>query len=91
MHKFSIKLNVQYPIPFFSTRGKLCGGLHGDYQFNAKQLTPAAEPDVPSVVFYSGLSEVSTRRDQLSLIEAGGIDFATGNEISGVRTQVLLI
>lgn len=73
------------PNPGFCTRGKLSGGLHGDYQFNANQLTPAAEPDVPSVVFYSGLSEVITRRGQLSLVDAGGIDFATGN-VSGLLT-----
>lgn len=75
------------PNPGFCTRGKLSGGLHGDYQFNANQLTTAAEPDVPSVVFYSGLSEVLTRRGQLSLIDTGGLDLSTG-KVSGLLTVI---
>ena len=70
------------PVPGFCTRGKLSGGLHGNYQFNANQLTPASEPDVPSVVFYSGLSEVVTQRGQLTLVDAGGLNLATGKVAS---------
>ena len=70
------------PVPGFCTRGKLTGGLHGNYQFNANQLTPTAEPDVLSVVFYSGLSEVVTKRGQLNLIDAGGLDLVTGKVAS---------
>ena len=75
------------PDPGFCTRGILSGGLHGNYQFNANQLTSAAEPSVPSIVFYSGLSEVVTRRGQISLIDVGGLDLATG-KVSSLLTVI---
>lgn len=69
----------------FCTAGTLTGGLNGDYKFSANQMMPAQEYNVPSVYFYSGVSEVSTHRGALSLIDAGGIDLITG-KVSGLLT-----
>lgn len=44
---------------FFCTAGTLTGGLRGTYAFTMNTSTPAGDPTVPGVMFYTGVSVIT--------------------------------
>lgn len=56
------------------TIGQLRGFLRADYEFTMATLVPTGDATIPSVRFYTGLSELSTRNGELVGTDAGSID-----------------
>jgi hypothetical protein len=60
------------------TAGRVWGGLQGDYQFTMSKLVPTAEPETPSINFFTGRSIVHTKDGDLHGVDTGTIDLPPG-------------
>ncbi len=60
------------------TAGRVWGGLQGDYQFTMSKLVPTAEPETPSIFFFTGRSVVHTKDGDLHGVDTGTIDLPPG-------------
>ena len=60
------------------TGGRVWGGLQGDYQFTMSKLVPTAEPETPSIFFFTGRSIVHTGGGDLHGVDTGTIDLPPG-------------
>ena len=56
------------------TAGRVWGGLQGDYSFTMSKLVPTAEPETPTISFFTGRSVVQTNDGQLFGVDTGTID-----------------
>ncbi|MFW6066844.1 MAG: hypothetical protein ACOC97_00780 [Myxococcota bacterium] len=60
----------------FCTRGNIQGLLSGTYEFTMTSATPA-DPTVPGIQFFTGVSEIETRGDALvTATDTGTIDLS---------------
>jgi hypothetical protein len=60
------------------TAGRVWGGLQGDYNFTMSTLVPTAEPETPSIFFFTGRSIVHTKEGDLHGVDTGTIDLPPG-------------
>jgi len=60
------------------TAGRVWGGLQGDYQFTMSKLVPTAEPETPTIFFFTGRSVVHTKDGDLHGVDTGTIDLPPG-------------
>jgi hypothetical protein len=60
------------------TAGRVWGGLQGDYNFTMSKLVPTAEPETPSIFFFTGRSVVHTKDGDLHGVDTGTIDLPPG-------------
>lgn len=60
------------------TAGRVWGGLQGDYQFTMSKLVPTAEPETPSIFFFTGRSVVHAKDGDLHGVDTGTIDLPPG-------------
>lgn len=60
------------------TAGRVWGGLQGDYQFTMSKLVPTAEPETPTISFFTGRSIVHTKDGDLHGVDTGTIDLPPG-------------
>lgn len=61
------------------TAGRLWGGLSGAYAFTMSQIIPPGEPDVPTIVFFTGRSTITLHNgDTLTAVDTGSIDLPPG-------------
>jgi hypothetical protein len=60
------------------TAGRVWGGLQGDYNFTMSKLIPTAEPETPSIFFFTGRSIVHTKDGDLHGVDTGTIDLPPG-------------
>jgi hypothetical protein len=60
------------------TAGRVWGGLQGDYTFTMSKLVPTAEPETPSIFFFTGRSIVHTKDGDLHGVDTGTIDLPPG-------------
>jgi hypothetical protein len=60
------------------TAGRVWGGLEGDYQFIMSKLVATAEPETPTISFFTGRSVVHTKDGDLHGVDTGTIDLPPG-------------
>jgi len=60
------------------TAGRVWGGLQGDYQFTMSKQVATAEPETPSIFFFTGRSVVHTKDGDLRGVDTGTIDLPPG-------------
>jgi hypothetical protein len=60
------------------TAGRVWGGLQGEYEFTMSKLVPTAEPETPSILFFTGRSVVHTSNGDLHGVDTGTIDLPPG-------------
>lgn len=62
------------------TAGRVWGGIQGNYAFTMSSAAPTGEPDVPTILFFTGHSEVTLKSGDVVLgTDTGVIDLPPGN------------
>jgi hypothetical protein len=62
------------------TAGRVWGGIQGTYSFVMTNAQPNGEPDVPTILFFTGHSQVTLKiGDQVLGTDTGSIDLPPGN------------
>jgi len=62
------------------TAGRVWGGIQGTYSFVMTTANPNGEPDVPTILFFTGHSQVALKSGDLVLgTDTGAIDLPPGN------------
>ena len=61
------------------TAGRVWGGIQGNYHFTMNKIIPNGEPEVPTIVFFTGHSIIDLKSgDQLFGTDTGTIDLPPG-------------
>jgi hypothetical protein len=61
------------------TAGRVWGGIQGTYAFTMHKIVPNGEPEVPTIMFFTGHSIVSLKTgDQVFGTDTGSIDLPPG-------------
>ena len=61
------------------TAGRVWSGIQGTYRFTADKFIPNGEPEVPSILFFTGHSIISLKSgDQLFGTDTGSIELPPG-------------
>jgi hypothetical protein len=61
------------------TAGRVWGGIQGSYHFTMNKIVPNGEPEVPTIVFFTGHSIIDLKSgDQLFGTDTGTIDLPPG-------------
>ena len=67
------------PFPLLCTAGRVWGGIQGNYAFTMSNVMPNGEPDVPTILFFTGHSQVGLKSGELVLgTDTGSIDVPPG-------------
>jgi len=67
------------PFPLLCTAGRVWGGIQGNYAFTMSNVMPNGEPDVPTILFFTGHSQVALKSGEVVLgTDTGSIDVARG-------------
>ena len=62
------------------TAGRVWGGIQGSYEFTMSSAAPNGEPDVPTILFFTGHSKVTLKSGDVVLgTDTGAIDLPPGN------------
>ena len=62
------------------TAGRVWGGIQGNYEFTMSSAAPTGEPDVPTILFFTGHSKVTLKSGDVVLgTDTGVIDLPPGN------------
>ena len=62
------------------TAGRVWGGIQGNYEFTMSSMAPNGEPDLPTILFFTGHSRVTLKSGDLVLgTDTGVIDLPPGN------------
>ncbi|HKT79995.1 MAG TPA: hypothetical protein VJP86_07220 [Vicinamibacterales bacterium] len=62
------------------TAGRVWGGIQGTYAFTMSSAAPTGEPDVPTILFFTGHSTVALKTGDVVLgTDTGVIDLPPGN------------
>jgi hypothetical protein len=61
------------------TAGRVWGGIQGNYRFTMNKIVPNGEPEVPTILFFTGHSIIALKSgDQLFGTDTGTIDLPPG-------------
>lgn len=61
------------------TAGRVWGGVQGNYHFTMNKIIPNGEPEVPTIMFFTGHSIINLKSgDQLFGTDTGTIDLPPG-------------
>ncbi len=62
------------------TAGRVWGGIQGTYEFTMSSAVPNGEPEVPTIMFFTGHSKVALKSGDIVLgTDTGVIDLPPGN------------
>jgi len=62
------------------TAGRVWGGIQGNYEFTMSSAAPNGEPEVPTILFFTGHSKVTLKSGDVVLgTDTGVIDLPPGN------------
>ena len=62
------------------TAGRVWGGIQGNYEFTMSSAVPNGEPEVPTILFFTGHSKVTLKSGAIVLgTDTGVIDLPPGN------------
>ena len=62
------------------TAGRVWGGIQGNYEFTMLSLAPNGQPDVPTIMFFTGHSKVTLKSGDVVLgTDTGAIDLSPAN------------
>ena len=62
------------------TAGRVWGGIQGTYEFTMSSAVPNGEPEVPTILFFTGHSKVTLKSGAVVLgTDTGVIDLPPGN------------
>jgi hypothetical protein len=60
------------------TSGRVWGGLRGTYFFTMESLAPTGQPAVPSILFFTGKSDIRIAGGTVQGVDTGTIDLPPG-------------
>ena len=69
------------------TAGRVWGGLQGTYEFTMSNAMPNGDPDVPTILFFTGKSKVTLKTGDLTFgTDTGSIDLGSAGGFASLIT-----